>query len=167
MTSTCEKSVRSISMTANPNIMKVLAILVALAFFLPAYAASAGEKLYVRFDVKVDESEHSRIRLRGKTNLPDGMELMIMLSSEDTHYMGQDPVRIKDGRFKSAWFSQEGRSLDSGEYEISVSSPRADLEPKHVQRIIGEKGRNLRGKHIKKNGGWGRHLDFERTVEIE
>lgn len=82
--------------------------------------------------------------LFGYTNLPDGTELMLSISSGD-RYTAQDDATVSGGCFVSGSFSDHGGGLSAGTYKASVLMPIPAVQPESVQAVIGENGENLHG----------------------
>lgn len=84
----------------------------------------------------------------GKTNLPDGSELMLTLSRPETLYMAQSKVTVNAGLFRTAQFSANNQPLNPGRYKITITMAIAYLQPHRVQEIIGDHGQRMRGKFV-------------------
>lgn len=108
-------------------------------------APEKGKALRVDISAELEKGKDGRVRIRATTNLPDKMELMLSLRGVGFEYFAQDKVAVVQGRFISQWFSEEGRALRRGTYELSISSPLPDLQPEEVRAVIGKKGENLQG----------------------
>jgi len=106
-------------------------------------------KINVSFDIKPELVE-GKLFIKGNTNLPDKMELIIILFRGES-YSAQHKVKIKDGKLISEGFSHKGEPLRNGQYEIKISSPATRFQDKSVQNIIGNKGENLTGNLVRKN----------------
>lgn len=104
-----------------------------------------GKGINIDISLDFERGADGRVRLLGKSNLPHGMALMLDLRNAETKYFAQDKVEVVDGRIVSSWFSDRGKSLRSGAYNIEVSSPLPDLQPQGVRTIIGQTGENLLG----------------------
>jgi hypothetical protein len=105
----------------------------------------AGKEIKVNVSLEIEKGGDGRIRLLGTTNLPNGMELMIELHKVGGGYAAQDKVAVANGRFTSDWFSERGKPIPPGTFEISVSSPLPALQPEAVRAVIGQTGENLTG----------------------
>jgi len=104
-----------------------------------------GKGLNVELHLEIERGNDGRVRIVGKTNLPNGMTLMLGLRDTASKYFAQDKVEVLNSQFVSAWFSEGGKPLRPSTYQISVSSPLPDLQPQAVRARIGEKGENLSG----------------------
>jgi len=108
-------------------------------------AAQPGKGLNVDLSLEIERGADGQARILGKTNLPHGMALMLGLRGTASKYFAQDKVDVADGRIIFSWFSDGGKPLPSGTYEIEVSSPLPDLQPSAVRAVIGQTGENLLG----------------------
>lgn len=104
-----------------------------------------GRGLRVQISAELEKGSDGRVRISATTNLPDGMALMLDLRGVGYAYFAQDKIEVAQGRFVSNWFSDKGRPLRRGTYEISISSPLPDLQPQQVRTVIGKEGENLEG----------------------
>lgn len=107
--------------------------------------AEPGKGINVDLSVELERGADGRVRILGKTNLPAGMTLMLDLSRTGSKYFAGDKVGVVDGRIVSSWFSEGGKPLTPGTYEIKVSSPLPDLQSPAVRAAIGKTGENLLG----------------------
>lgn len=86
----------------------------------------------------------------GKTNLPDGMQLMCSLFRGGAPFsmsgavIAQDNAEVRQGAFHCGPFSAEGTPIQR--FRLEVTSPLAELEPEPVRKVIGEKGEFLSGR---------------------
>lgn len=83
----------------------------------------------------------------GKTNLPDGMELMLTVTKPGVTF-AQDKVTVVNGGFTSSQFSASGKKYSPGRYELVVSMAMAELQPASVRAVIGERGEKMRGEFV-------------------
>lgn len=104
-----------------------------------------GKGLKIEISLELEKASDGRARIVGHTNLPSHMKLMLDLRAMDGSYFAQDSIEVVDGRITSAWFSDKGRPLRFGLYDISVSSPLPSLQPSSVRSMIGSNGENLAG----------------------
>ncbi len=105
----------------------------------------SGKGLSVELSLEILRGNDGRVHILGKTNLPNGMALMLGLRDTASKYFAQDKVEVRDGGFVSAWFSDRGKPLHASTYEVEVSSPLPVLQPPAVRARIGEEGENLSG----------------------
>ncbi|EAR20992.1 invasion associated locus B family protein [Nitrococcus mobilis] len=91
-------------------------------------------------EVKLTRNSSGAAVVSGRTVLPDGMTLRISLHTEINGYYAQDTVRVHSGFYESAAFTDRGRTLPSGRYTVSISSPLMYLQPLRVQRALGGSG---------------------------
>ncbi len=148
--------------------------------YSPKFTNILSEKLYdiaispkadptkskdVSVEVSFVKTSDGKVKVSGKTNLPDEMELMISLRNKTSGFFAEDKVSVLNGKFESAGFSNRGISLPAGNYEVSISSPLPDLEPASVTSVIGKNGENLTGEFIKSSMG-SNMVKFEKQLEL-
>ncbi len=92
------------------------------------------------------------VKVVGTTNLPEGMELLSTLDGKTTNFMGSSDLIVRNGRFESETFGSD-KGLLPGQYVIEITSPMSILQPDRVQALIGENGKNLKGKALRKRDG--------------
>jgi len=121
--------------------------------------------LEVSIETKI-EDVHKPVVV-GKTNLPDGMELIITISGEENFYSAIDTVKISGGQFKSGAFSQEGlQPLKEGTYDLEIYSSVDELPPPSVQEKIGKDGSNLKGPLTKTSLFGGRVIEYKTIFHV-
>jgi len=129
---------------------------------------SPSEVLDVSFDIELRLDQKGRARVEGTTNLPSGMSLMITIGGKINQYQAQDQIIVKNGKFSSEWFSdyrQPGNKLLPGTYSIRITSPLAELQPKEVQNVIGNRGERMGGSFVRL-GEYGNRVDFSEDFVI-
>ncbi|HLV39952.1 caspase family protein [Xanthomarina sp.] len=107
-----------------------------------------------------------KMYIKGFTNLPDGMDLMVSLSSNSDKYYAQSKVSIDKKCFTTEGFTKSGEKLSSGNYKIDISSPIASIQGIEVKKVIGERGENLTGDLVKFNLIHGNRIVFEYDLLI-
>ena len=129
--------------------------------------AKSGKAIQVVIDINLQKNSAGKIRVVAETNLPDNMQMMVGLRNRAIGFFAQDfKVSVDRGNFESNWFSNKGKALPSGTYEISISSPITDLQPDSVKRVIGNKGENLVGNMIISEFGSNR-IDMKVKKQID
>ncbi|HSY75038.1 MAG TPA: hypothetical protein VK810_06180 [Dongiaceae bacterium] len=126
---------------------------------------NSNGRIDVSFDVSLIKTPDGKVKISGKTNLPDEMELMLSLRNKASGYFAQDKVSVLNGKFESAGFSKQGDSLPVGNYDVSVSSPLPDLEPASVTSVIGKNGENLTGEFMESSMG-SNMVNFEKQLAL-
>jgi hypothetical protein len=79
-----------------------------------------------------------------KSNLPDGTQLNSSVSQEGG-FIAQDSRTLQDGTVSFGPFSDEGKPIPSGTYDVSVTMPIARNQPDEVKAVIGDAGEHLTG----------------------
>ncbi len=131
----------------------------------PVVAASS--KIEVDFSIEA-RADNGRVQFSGKTNLPSGMELMIALGNPNISYAAQDKVKVSNGTFTTATFSNKGSALPPGTYSLSIQSPMASVQPQSVRDVIGARGGNLTGPFVKYDEKWDDYrVFFRQTITIK
>ena len=101
--------------------------------------------------LNVVELPNKRVSLNGKTNLPTGTKLSLVVSEKlENGFLGQSSsVVLPDGSFRTVHFGPKG-GLKDGWYSASVTMPVAAVQPEAVKKVIGEKGEWLKGRLVTK-----------------
>jgi hypothetical protein len=85
----------------------------------------SGETQYT-IDIEVEFNKpyggETHMTIVGKTDLPDGEEVLISLVSEENDYIASSKDIVKDGIYVSEPFSKHGESIPKGEYIITVET---------------------------------------------
>lgn len=85
----------------------------------------SGETQYT-IDIEVEFNKpyggETHMTIVGKTDLPDGEEVLISLVSEENDYIASSKDIVKDGIYMSEPFSKQGESIPKGEYIITVET---------------------------------------------
>lgn len=115
------------------------------------------------FDVKVETP--ARPVVTGKTNLPDGTELMVQISRAHSKYSAGTKVKVTSGGFRSEQFSQHGDDLNPGSYKVEISMPGAQLQNDAVRAVIGKTGEKLSGPMVRK-GIAGKVVEYGTTFSV-
>jgi hypothetical protein len=121
-------------------------------------------RITVQLDARPNISD-GKVSFTGTTNLPDGTELLVTLGGRPG-YMAQMTTTVSGGKFNTATFSDNAGPIRAGEYNVEVLMPIAGVQPKDVQRIIGEDASNLEGELVKE-GTMGRTVEFDTTIVIK
>lgn len=101
----------------------------------------------------------------GKTNLPDGTDVMVSISRKESSYSGQAKAKVTKGEFRTASFTQKGAPFNPGIYKLEVTVPYAPTQPASVKAIIGEHGERLQGNLVKKSA-LGKYAVYRTTFKI-
>ena len=130
----------------------------------------AGAKtLEVTIDANVTALENGTVRVKGTTNLPDGMFVWVELRNDKSGYFNQEKAIVSDGAISTDWIGENkaaGKRLTPGKYELSISMPLPDFQPDSVKNVIGKRAELMAGKWITL-GNSGKELDYKRTVEVK
>lgn len=98
----------------------------------------------VEMDAFMSMSKDDHIQVNGTSNLPDNTALLVTVTNDELNYLAQDKATILNGKFSAGPFSSNGL-LKRGDYLIKVTMPVSSVQPKSVQRVIGDSGQYLKG----------------------
>ena len=85
----------------------------------------------------------------GKTNLPNGTQLMISVERTENGYGGDAKTLVINGEFEAGPFKINGGHLTPGIYGVSVILVEPTTQLQHVKEVIGSSGKKLTGKLVK------------------
>ena len=89
-----------------------------------------GSKTEYTIGIEIEFYEHAsgnvHMGVVGKTDLPDGEEILISVVSEENDFIATSKDIVTDGVYMSEPFSHQGESLPSGKYKITVSTAKGD-----------------------------------------
>jgi hypothetical protein len=127
------------------------------------------KEIAVTLEVTPIISESNKVKIQGKTNLPDDMKLSIKLTNESLEYSAGGNIIVENGQFLSEWFSDTNRPVDrlgAGSYKVFIYSLTANAQDDGVKDILGENARNMTGKHIVFDEVTGNIIKYEMTFKI-
>lgn len=135
------------------KVKRLVVILCSMCLMLLA-AGCSGAPLNVTIscDGEVDELGDAYFTIQ--TNLPDETNLIVGIKGindsglANDNYSAQEKVTVKNGNAVAGPFRNESVPLPAGEYNVEITMPYAGVQPENVQRVIGKKGKNLRGDDI-------------------
>lgn len=138
-----------------------LKVIVSLVTILLVLAGCSSKNTVVDFvvDKEVDYS-NGKVRIVGRTNIPDNMELILSLDGNKLAYSAQDKVVVTHGEFQSGWFTNNGHGLDPDDYNLMITSRPASVQPGQVQEKIGLLGENLSGDLVVSELGFGNRIKY-------
>lgn len=119
----------------------------------------AGQKLKIIASLN-GEINCGKIKFSVSSNIPDGTPLLFTLRGKG--YCAQCKSVVDNGVLVSEWFSDHGDAIKNGCYTVELSSPIYSILPERIQRIFGERNRNIYGSCVKFNpiGGNTIHCSF-------
>jgi hypothetical protein len=115
-------------------------------------------------------SDLKTLQIKGRTNLPDEIELGIHLSCPEMGYDAYSKAVVKHGQFESQWFSNSSRPLNrlgDGQYVISITTPTVTVLNEAAQKVLGENGKNMTGKLIDFDPVFGNRVRFSKTIDVQ
>jgi hypothetical protein len=119
----------------------------------------------VALSITVEGSSDRKPKITGETNLPDGTELSISIEGKASNFSGGDKAIVSGGRFRSVSFGPDG-GLKPGQYKANVTMPIPQVQPRHVQGVIGANGENLHGPLVKR-GSTGTTVEVEQAFQLD
>lgn len=120
----------------------------------------------VMVEIEIDFSQAKRPVLTGKTNLPDGTELMTSVQGETSDFFGQDRAAVENGSFRAGPFGPTS-GLVNGKYVAGVGMPLPRLQSESVKSVIGENGENLKGPIVRRGAlGLGATVSVDKEFQI-
>jgi hypothetical protein len=108
----------------------------------------------VVIQVTAEQTGDGRAIISGRTNLPEGTELMSSLKKAGDVGEAQAKGAVTAGRFRSESLGPPA-GLSAGRYTASVTMPYTKFQPPQVLLVAGENGQNLRGPLVKRNTVFG------------
>lgn len=101
----------------------------------------------------IDVKPELRPTIKGSTNLPDGMKLLVRVTRKESAFDSEAPVEVQSGHFEVGPLLQSNTDLNPGTYNVDITSLPLSDQPAAVIRVIGKKGEELRGPLIKRYAG--------------
>ena len=109
---------------------------------------SKTENIDVFFNVNYITTSEGKISFNIKTNLPNGMQLILTLRN-NSDYTAQAKVIVQNGEIVSPEFTNHGGSLEAGNYDLKISSSAVSFYSEDIKKWIGNSGELMIGKYIK------------------
>lgn len=120
--------------------LSLLYKLVLIAGITWSSAYSSGS-MRANISAKALKQADGKVVVQGVTNLPEGIELMIVAENQATYSSYSSKIKASKGRF----VSEPLGPMEPGGYRIEVIMIYPSLQPVSAQKIIGAKGEKLRG----------------------
>jgi hypothetical protein len=115
------------------------------------FSFTVGDTLPTRlvFDFGVERRPDGAMVVKGETNLPDQVQLLIRLTSltgrAEGLYLSEGFATVASGRFASSDFTNVDRAYPAGVYEVRVSARfTQSFQNERVLDIVGDGGSELR-----------------------
>lgn len=105
-----------------------------------------GQELKIEASI-IPELQDGKIRFLITSNIPEGTPMMFTLRGKK--YNAQSKSIVNNQSLISEWFSDKGNALKSEFYTVDISCPIDKLLPQDVQKIFGERNRNIYGRYVK------------------
>ncbi|PKG53810.1 hypothetical protein [Halomonas sp. MES3-P3E] len=105
------------------------------------------EPLVVEISTQVALRNDRRLMVEGKSNLPDGTQVRIVVEREISRVRWQARTQIENGQFAAGPFGS-GSGLPDGGYDVRVEVSEGSVQPVAVQARIGHEGQHLAGELV-------------------
>lgn len=92
------------------------------------------------------ETDNGKMRFILSSNIPKGTPLIFSLKGKD--FFGQSKVSVSNTDTISEWFSNKSNPIKNGFYTIEVTAPIDKVLPSEIQKIFGERNRNIYGRCV-------------------
>lgn len=120
----------------------------------------------VEIETEARLDNRRQMHVSGSTNLPEGIQLQVMVERESSRVRWRSSTNVADGGFEAGPFGP-GSGLPDGRYLIEVAAPPANVQPRAVRDRIGERGEHLTGELVREaNHGLGNEVHYRTTVEL-
>lgn len=141
--------------------------------FIAALLLSSCKKTNpIEVTLKINaEVKDQQLRITGTTNLPNDMELTMLMQRKgaDIDFKSEETIIVKDGSFTGSWIGDERRpynKLKPGEYSIQIQSKSPSRQPASVKDIIGKNAEYLDGPCVMQ-GSDGKIVTYNMNAEIK
>lgn len=132
----------------------------------------AGKPLDVQMSCTGETDEAGDAYFTIQTNLPDATTLVVNVKGvggsglANGRYSAQKEVTVSGGNAVAGPFQNGNVPLPAGEYDVEIKMPDAGMQPENVQRVIGEKGENLRGDIVFSSEDEGKYVEYDLPWEM-
>ena len=118
--------------------------------------------------MEIFAEDPTRPVFHGRTNLPDGAELMLTLTRPESRFVAQAKMSVASGAFVTERISQGGSPLNPGRYKLEISMSLAVLQPAAVRAVVGEHGERMSGPLVTPSpiGPEEQLFDYVETVQL-
>lgn len=124
----------------------------AMASEVYQYAAHPVGRIVPSLEIQADEDSQKNLRVTGNCNLPDGTQLDIRVSSNDTLLAVDYPVMVTGGRFSTRQLLDRGRPFSPGSFQVQVKADFASRwQPQSVLDVVGGLGQRLQGSLVQRS----------------
>lgn len=100
-------------------------------------------------DISAKSDGSNPPKILGRTNLPNGTQLMVSVNRSENGYGGDSKTLVINGEFEAGPFKLKDGKLTPGNYSISVIMTDPSLQLQHVKDVIGTSGKKMTGKLVK------------------
>ncbi|TLS36746.1 hypothetical protein [Pseudalkalibacillus caeni] len=111
-------------------------------------------------------NEDNSIKIKGETNIPDGAELYIAVTSKDIKFKAEKKVIVKNGSFETEKITNDGKGLKEGTYYVNVTLPIHNKQPDDFISKVGKNYKKLQGELMEEDE-LGKTMSYEEKFVIE
>ena len=106
-------------------------------------AKTSSKDIEVQMSHQVEKIGENKYKVSGTTNLPEGTQLMIKLSSDS--YRGSGKREVQNSAFEVVF---SGEKLVPGEYSLSITMPLVKVQKNpSLTEKLGDNGEHLKGQY--------------------
>ena len=91
----------------------------------------------------------------------------MIFSLKGRKYHAQCKVSASNSETLSEWFSDKSNPMKNGFYIIEVTAPIDKVLPKEVQKLFGERNRNIYGRYVKYDPIMGNTISFTYGIMLD
>lgn len=110
--------------------------------------------------------KNGQLSIHLETNLPNNTTGMVTVSNDYNNYKAQDHFTVENGVSEIGPFSNNGKTLEKGDYIVSISTPLAQIQSDDVYYEVGEEYLNYTGEQFDEEG-IGRTIHYQIEIEVE
>lgn len=138
-------------------------------FLFPSFIFSAcllqnASALDVKITAKSDDT--SKPKIFGKTNLPNGTQLLVSVERPSNGYGGDSKTLVINGEFEAGPYGMANGNLPPGTYSVIVTMTDPALQLQHVKDVVGKRGEKLSGNLISRYATGNIGAIYKTTIKI-
>lgn len=111
------------------------------------------------------ETDNGKLRFILSSNIPK--ETPLIFSLKGRKYHAKCKVSASNSETLSEWFSDKSNPMKNGFYIIEVTTPIDKVLPKEVQKLFGERNRNIYGRYVKYDPIMGNTISFTYGIMLD
>lgn len=139
--------------------MKFLSLALVALCAVSLSACAAPREVSMSSTGETDNQGNTYVRV--ETNLPDGTDLILSLSSKgNSSYSAQAQATVVDGQAAFGPFMNGDYPLIAGDYSVDVIMPYVAVQDESVQKVLGKDGKNLDGSLVVDSEADGKYIQY-------